>query len=135
DRQANKEEVQAATELLKGQEEALGAEDDKLKQLQLLDPLSQVSRAQADVAGKQARLDQAKYALDQCTLKAPFAGKVMRVLVSKGDWLVAQPQQPTIQLCPLGPRIVRAEVEQEFANRVAVGQTALVQDDTSAGPT
>jgi len=31
------------------------------------------------------------------------------------------------------PLIVRAEVEQEFAGRVAVGQKALVQDDATGG--
>src|SRR5262249_17896981 len=36
-----------------------------------------------------------------------------------------------VLFCPRSPRLVRAEVEQEFARRVGVGMTAVVQDDTS----
>jgi hypothetical protein len=40
-----------------------------------------------------------------------------------------------VVFCPDGQRIIRAEVEQEFARDVAVGQAAAVQDDTTAdGP-
>jgi hypothetical protein len=38
-----------------------------------------------------------------------------------------------VLFCPSLPFIVRAEVEQEFAGRVAVGQKALIQDDATGG--
>jgi hypothetical protein len=43
--------------------------------------------------------------------------------------MVATPAKPVLFFCPARPRIVRAEVGQEWAGRVALGQTALLQDD------
>jgi hypothetical protein len=40
-----------------------------------------------------------------------------------------------VLFCPKGERLIRAEVEQEFAGQVTVGQTALVEDDTGTGAT
>ena len=82
---------------------------------------------------KQARLDQARRGEDECLLKAPAEGTVLRVLVGAGEVLGAQPKQPAVLFCPKGPRIIRAEVEQEFAAGVAIGQAATIQDDTTAG--
>ena len=128
------EEVGAAAERAKELEAAEAAENEKLRELKLLDPTAQVERAEADVRAKRARLEEAQYAVDECSVKAPVDGKVLRLLVGVGDVLSTQPRQPAIQFCPAGPRIVRAEVEQEFASRVEKGQIALIQDDSSAGP-
>jgi hypothetical protein len=38
-----------------------------------------------------------------------------------------------VQFCPQGPRLIRAEVEQEFAARVAVGQAVRAEDDAHSG--
>jgi len=129
------EEVEAGGEKVKELEAALLAEKDKLRELELADPAVQVERAEADVRAKRARLDEAQYGLEECSVKAPVDGKVLRLLIAVGDVLSTQPRQPAVQFCPAGPRIVRAEVEQEFASRVAKGQEALIQDDSSAGPT
>jgi multidrug resistance efflux pump len=80
-----------------------------------------------------ARRDQAAQALAECSLRAPEAGTVLRVGAGKGDVLSGYAQQPAILFCGAGQRVVRAEVEQEFAGRVAVGQPAVVADDTRAG--
>jgi multidrug resistance efflux pump len=127
--QAAAEEAEAAAQRAREAEAAVVAEENKLHELELVDPAQAIVRAEADVAAKKARLAQANYALSQYTLQAPADGKVLRVLVSKGELLVAQPRQAAIQFCPDAPRIVRAEVEQEFADRVAVGQVATVVDD------
>src|SRR5262249_47277949 len=65
-------------------------------------------------------------------LRAPAKGKILRILVNTGDLLVAQPKQAAIQFCPEAPRIIRAEIEQEYASRVALGQVALIKDDSAA---
>ncbi len=129
----NTEDVQAAEDLAKEAQAAESAEEEKLRELQLLDPATQGERAEADVAVKQARLEQAQFALAECSLRAPADGKVLRVLVGPGEALAAQPKQPAVQFCPNTPRIIRAEVEQEFASRVVLGQTASVQDDGNSG--
>jgi multidrug resistance efflux pump len=125
--------VEVQAEQVKEAEAALQAEEDKLRSLQLVDPLIPVGLAEIDVIAKQTRLEQAQHALEECSLKAPADGKVLRILVGKGEVLGSQPRQPAIQFCASGPRIVRAEVEQEFAGRVGLGQTAAVQDDSRGG--
>ena len=82
-----------------------------------------------------ARRDQAKIALDECVLKAPRRGTVLRLLVGPGDVLSAGAKQPAVQFAIQGPQVVRADVEQEFVGRIAVGQTAQVQDETQLGRT
>jgi multidrug resistance efflux pump len=129
------EEVEAATDLVAELEAALRAERERLRELELVDPLVQVACAEALVVGKQAQRDEARHALDECSLRAPVAGTVLRMLVSVGDMLAAQSRQPAVLFCPRGPRIIRAEVEQEFAGRVVLGQDACIQDDSSAAPT
>jgi multidrug resistance efflux pump len=90
-----------------------------------------IERAKEDVAAKQAQLNQAKYAKEQCELKAPVDGKVLRLTVTDGQLLGPQSPAPAIYFCPNKPRIVRAEISQEFANQVKVGQLAIVTDDAT----
>ena len=123
--QAQQEEVKA---MLRGEEQ-------KLEELKLNDPQEALRLAEADIRARQARLDLAQVSLDECDLKAPGDGTVLRLLAARGDTLSAQPRQPAILFCPKGPRIIRAEVEQEFAPRVAVGQAASIHDDNTATAT
>lgn len=125
------EEAAAAGELVKEAEAGVRAEEDKLKELQLDDPQIAITRATEDVAAKQSRHEQAKQALAECTLRAPSAGSVLRILVGTGDVLGPQPQQPAVQFCPDTPRFVRAEVTQEFADRVQLGAAAEIQNDSA----
>src|SRR5439155_13777202 len=106
---------------------------EELRELHVADPAVEVEHAEAKLRAKQERLEESQYALDECSVKAPVDGKVLRLLIGVGDVLSTQPRQPAVQFCPAGPRIVRAEVEQEFASRVAKGQTGLIQDDSSNG--
>ena len=70
--------------------------------------------------------------MEDCLLSAPVDGTGLRILVGPGDMLAPQPKQPAVLFCANGQRIIRAEVEQEFARGVAVGQAASVQDETTA---
>jgi multidrug resistance efflux pump len=123
-------ELEAAKSLVQELEAAESAEIAKLDELQLVDPAVTVRRAKADVEAKKARRDQARKGLDECVIQAPSAGTVLRVLVSPGELLGGQPQQPAIVFAPAGPRWIRAEVTQEFAGLIAAGQTALIEDDS-----
>jgi multidrug resistance efflux pump len=131
----NDKEVAAAQEQCAELEAAVRGEEAKLQELGLNDPTVDSRRAEADVAAKQAHLDQALLGLDECRLKAPVDGTVLRILVSRGDVLGSQPNRPAVLFCPKGPRIVRAEVQQEFAAGVAAGQSVLIHDDSRSGPT
>src|SRR5262249_1752389 len=120
--QLNPREVEAAESQLKELEALERAERGKLHEQELDDPKVGIHRAQADVDAKRSRLEQARRGVEECELKAPADGTVLRVLVSAGEVLGPQPKQPALLFCPNGQRIIRAEIEQEFAGRVAVGQ-------------
>jgi multidrug resistance efflux pump len=130
--QVSDKEIEAARAQCEELKATLRGEEKRLAELRLNDPALAVARAVADVDARQARLDQALLALEQCDLKAPAAGTVLRILVSAGDVLGSQPKQPAVVFCPEAPRIIRAEVDQEFAAGVAVGQAAVIQDDGNA---
>jgi len=127
--QMNKEEVEAAAEEVRGLEAASRAEKEKEHELALHDPKLDLKRAKADEKAKRARLEQARQALDECQLKAPADGEVMRILVGPGDVLGPLSPQPAVLFCPNSARFVRAEVAQEFAGRIQAGQPALIQND------
>lgn len=129
--QLNAEEVKVGEELVKEAEAGARAEKAKLGELELLDPGVLVRRAEADVAAKQARVEQAKKGVEETALRAPVDGTILRVLVGPGEVLGPQPVKPALFFCPNGPRLIRAEVEQEFAGRVKAGYPAAIQDDTT----
>jgi multidrug resistance efflux pump len=131
--QLSLEEVTAAENQVQEFEAAARAEAARLRELRLTDPAVDVSRAELAVAAAQSRVDQARHAVDECALKAPEAGTVLRILVSPGDVLQGQAQKPAVLFAPKGPRLVRAEVDQEFAGRVEAGQRAVVEDDSASG--
>jgi multidrug resistance efflux pump len=86
--------------------------------------------AKLDVQANAAQLQKAKLVVRQCEVHAPCAGKVLRSGVSVGEVLGPSPKQPILWFCPDGERIVRAEVEQEFATRVKKGQKVTIEADT-----
>lgn len=131
--QVSTEEVAAAEGQVQELEAAARAEAAKLAELRLHDPAADVRKAELAVSATQAKLDQARHALEECKLKAPSAGSVLRVLVGPGDVLSGQGGQAAVLFAPEGPRLVRAEIDQEFAGRVAAGQPAVVEDDAPSG--
>ena len=120
---------------LAGAELAIQAEDWKLKVLQLQDPLAEARLVEMKLAVAKARLEQAQAASDEYTIRAPKAGSVLRVMVAKGDTLSSSSQQPAMWFAPEETRIIRAEVEQSSAHRVAEGQVARIEDDAHGGGT
>jgi multidrug resistance efflux pump len=112
-------------------EALLQGEREKLEELKGIDPASDIGRAEEEVKARKARLQQAQEVLKECCLQAPTDGKVLRVLVGRGEMLGAVPKQAAILFCPNGPRFIRAEVEQEFASRVQIGQQASIRDDSN----
>lgn len=114
-------------------EAMLRGEEKRLDDLKRQDIEDDIRRAEKEVEVMKARRDQAKLALDECVLKAPRRGTVLRLLVGPGDVLGSQSKQPAVQFAVQGPQIVRADVEQEFVGRIAVGQPATVQDETRLG--
>jgi multidrug resistance efflux pump len=125
-----KAELEVAGDQVKEIEALLRGEMEKRAELELHDPVADILRAEQEVQARQSRLGQAQQTLDECSLRAPSDGKVLRVLVGPGEMLSALPKQPALLFCPDGPRFIRAEVEQEFAHRVQVGQSATIRDES-----
>lgn len=121
-----KNEVKAIEAEVRGHQAAL----DKIKDL---DPKNVIDQARQDVKAKAARRDLAHLAFIECDLYAPADGTILRLFATPGEPLSNQPRQPAVQFCSAAPRIVRVEVLQEWASKVAVGQVALIEDDTRAG--
>jgi multidrug resistance efflux pump len=124
---ASAEKADAAQRLADAAAREVDVENQKLKALEAQDPEIAVKRAELDVTAKKTQLAKAQWALDECTVKAPFKGKVLRLQVSVGD-LLPNPRQVPILYCSTAPRIIRAEVEQEFEPSVKVSQKAYIKD-------
>jgi HlyD family secretion protein len=105
------------------------AEVQRLHELEAQDTQVEIDRAETELRAAEARRDQAMLALEECRLKAPRAGTVLRILVGPGDLVGDRPGQPAVLFAADGPQVIRAAVEQEFAGRVKEGAPALVRDE------
>ena len=133
DKLVSSEDVSSTRDEIKALEQQEQAEREKLAELKTVDPDLTVRKARAQLKLSQIRRDQARHQLDECTLKAPVAGTVQRITVGAGDIVTGNPAQPVVRFAPDEAPLVRAEVNQEFADRVHVGQKALIRDDARAG--
>lgn len=127
----NRKDADAAADQVKKLEAVRRAQRAKLEAVALRDPAQEVRRAEAEVRGKRQALDQARHFLGEHTLRAPSDGTVLRVSTRRGDVIGLQTREPALTFAPDQPRIVRAEVDQEFVDRVAKGQRAEIEDDAS----
>jgi multidrug resistance efflux pump len=109
------------------------AEREKLAEIKTVDPALTVRKAEAQLKLSRIQLDQARHQREECTLKAPAAGTVQHISVGAGDIVTGNPAQPIVRFAPDEPLLVRAEVDQEFVDRIQAGQPALIRDDTHAG--
>jgi multidrug resistance efflux pump len=132
---SNRDELNAVTAELNSAKSTLAGEEAKLRAVQAGKPDAKVREAEENVALARQRVEQAKLGVKKCALEAPADGTVLRINVAKGAVLGPQSRQSPVLFAPAGPRVVRAEVEQEFAHRVQAGMTAVVQDEASGQTT
>jgi multidrug resistance efflux pump len=110
----------------------------KLKQAELaaLETVdTQLLVTQAEIGVKQAEEVQrkAQTAVDKCTVWAQSDGTVEHLKISEGTTLGISTREPALWLIPSGRRIVRAEIEAEFAHRVTSdleGKEVVIKDHT-----
>lgn len=126
------EEVQQARQALSAMESSVEAEKAKLRLLKLDKPSQDIDRARQEVKIRAADLRDAKFALEQRTLLAPTDGVILRVQTVVGEVLGPNPRQAAILFLPTGKRIIRAELEQEFAGKVRMSQPVTIEDDSTA---
>jgi multidrug resistance efflux pump len=127
------EDVRTAEQVVTRAKAAQRGEEARLAALKAQDPELGVRLAEEDVAAKEAELKRAQQAVDECVVKAPFDGTPLRVLLSVGEVAGPQSRQPALWFCPKGLRIIRAEVEQEFAGRIEKlkDQPVRIEDDAT----
>ncbi len=113
----------------------LEVEKAKLKALEAVDTQIPVEQAEAAVNQAQKELARAQVVVDLCVVKAKTAGTVEQVSISPGATLGISTRTPALWLIPAGPRVVRAEVEAEFAHRVGndrIGKQVTISDHSDA---
>jgi multidrug resistance efflux pump len=94
----------------------------------------QVKEAEIGVKQAEEEVKAAQTAIDLCTVKAKSAGTVERVTIGQGTTLGVGTRDPALWLIPAGPRVVRAEVEPDFAHRVGAdikGKEVTIFDNTN----
>ncbi|MDB5309498.1 MAG: hypothetical protein JWO38_3700 [Gemmataceae bacterium] len=106
-----------------------------LDALETTDIGAAVAEAEAEVKRYQTVADKADTAVELCTVRAKVAGTVERVNISPGDTLGISTRIPAVILVPAGPRVVRAEVEADFAHKVGPdkkGKEVTIYDNSDA---
>ncbi|QNN57290.1 HlyD family efflux transporter periplasmic adaptor subunit [Diaphorobacter ruginosibacter] len=98
---------------------------------QLRDAQSEAEVAQAEVQVAQAKVEQLRALRKRLEVHAPEGGTIVRVRTHVGSQ--AAPAHPVIILLPGRPLVVRAELNESFANAVREGMRATVVFDGDAG--
>ena len=104
----------------------------ELAALKAADPQVHVKQAEAGVMQAEAEVDKAQAAIDLCTVKARTAGTVEQVKISPGATIGISTRDPALWLIPAGARVVRAEIEADFAHRVSnelIGREVTIYDN------
>ncbi len=104
-------------------------------QLKAADPQVKVKEAEAGVEQAKAQLAKAESAVELCVVKAKMPGTIEQVSIGAGSTIGVSTRAPALWLIPAGPRVVRAEVEAEFAHRIGAdiqGKTVTISDHTDA---
>jgi multidrug resistance efflux pump len=111
---------------------AVKAEREKLKVIdaRIAFAKSDETLAQTQVDIQTEQLKEAEKAINDCVLKAPFKGKVLRIRARLGELVGPTMLEPLIEFCPEAPRIIRGEISQEFAAAAKVGQMCKITDDS-----
>jgi multidrug resistance efflux pump len=124
--------AESAAEGVKALEVGIQARERELQAMEDNRPTDLVAKAQAAVDRYQVLQKEAEYGLTKLRLTAPADGTLVQVFAQpRQGFDPHSARQPAFLFKPDGDLLVRAEVDQEFAGRVAVGQPAVVYDEAS----
>lgn len=84
----------------------------------------------ASIAIARAKVDQARYEVEQRLVRAPLAGRIVRRMARPGDGVSTLNVTPLFQFAPDQPRIIRAELDEAYLPKVATGQQAQIALET-----
>ena len=123
--------VDVGRDQLNGARALVKVEQNRLRELDAVDPERAVELARLQLSRSQAQLERARQEREEYLLRAPVSGLVLRVLAQEGDLVGPTSPRPAVWLVPEGTWVVRAEVSQEFAGRVRNGLAVQVEDEAS----
>ena len=112
-------ELRRAETMLKELTAKIEGDRKKLKMLRLVDPESDVRAAGQKIIGLTAKVAEAQNAINACVLRAKTAGVIEQIHAAPGMTFGPSTRTPVLWLLPTGKRVVRAEVETEFAYKIA----------------
>jgi hypothetical protein len=133
-REANKFFLEAAAKAVAVYGAKVEIEKKQLAILDALAPQLDVQRAEADLKAKQKDVKIAEEVLKAQTIKAPANGVILRLHTRVGE--VLSPTSRTvaaIEFCPDAPKIVRAEIVQEYEDKVDIDKDVRIDDDSYLG--
>jgi len=96
---------------------------------------AEITEANAAVEVAQQHLKQARFEIEVRSIRAPVAGRVVARPVHRGDVVTPQGGGELFTLLPDAARIVRAELNEAFVNKVSVGMNAQVVTDADSAKT
>jgi macrolide-specific efflux system membrane fusion protein len=100
------------------------AADDAKQAVAELD--AEIGEADAALEAAKQKLKQAQHEIDVLTLRAPMDARVVARTAHLADMVSVQSNAALFTLLPEAPRIVRAELNEAFVGKVAVGMSADV---------
>ena len=110
---------------------ATGQSADDAKQA-LAELNAEIAVSDATVETAKQKVHQAEYEIEARTLRAPVSGRIVSRATHIGD-VVSPSSGELVELLPDAPRIVRAELNEGFVNKVAVGMNAEISSETDPG--
>jgi multidrug resistance efflux pump len=112
-------EIRKSEMLLNELKAKIEGEEKTLEGLKLTPIEQDVLAAQGKIARLTATVTEAQNAIDACIIKARATGIVEQITATPGQTFGPGNRTPVLWIVPTGKRLVRAEVEPEFAPRVA----------------
>ena len=91
----------------------------------------ELRQASGALAAAEARHRLAAYDVEVRTIRSPVAGRILRRTASPGAYVASA--APLFVLEPDGPRVVRAELDEAFADRVTSKSRAVVTKEFQPG--
>lgn len=93
----------------------------------------EVAKIDAEIKAAEERIRHLTEQLKKCSIKAPLAGKVLRVHVKPGEMVSTVFPQPIISIADTSVWRVRAEVDERDLSRLQPRQRVLIQSEAFAG--
>ena len=95
----------------------------------------EIERIDREIAESQSRANEAAARVEQCELRAPYRGTILRVLVRPGEAVSQLSGTPVLMMADLSRLRIRAEVDERDAHNVRISTRARVSTEHAAADT